>query len=94
MAKTAGKELDRQRQFSRLFFMFLVGTLLMTSACRVPVTVKRTDPRAVQRMLTGNVLSMNAPSLATQNILRQYLLVDRFEENPEEALAELRTIVL
>ena len=67
----------------------IAGFVLLASACALPVTVKRADPETVQRQLTGNVLTTGEPSLASKNLLRRYLLTERFEDTPEHALAEI-----
>jgi len=63
-------------------------------ACGTPVGVKRVDPRLVHRALTSNVLSSGRLSTPTQNILYRRDLVDRFDEDPEGALAYLHGQVI
>ena len=67
----------------------IASFVLLASACALPVTVKRADPETVQRQLTGNVLTTGELSFASENLLRRYLLTERFEDAPEHALAEL-----
>jgi pimeloyl-ACP methyl ester carboxylesterase len=43
----------------------------------------------VQRQLTGYVLTNGQLSLAAENTLRRHLLTQRFQDTPEQALAEL-----
>lgn len=52
------------------------------------------SPREVQRALTANVLTTGELSLATQNLLRRRNLVQRFEEQPEQAIADLHRYVV
>ena len=72
----------------------IVGSLFLVSACAFPVTVKRADPEAVQRELTGYVLTTGELSLASENTLRRYALTERFEDAPENALAELHAAAI
>jgi pimeloyl-ACP methyl ester carboxylesterase len=67
----------------------LTASLLLASACSLPVTVKRGDPEVAQRRLTGTVLTTGELSIASENTLRRYLLTERFEDAPEHALVEL-----
>jgi pimeloyl-ACP methyl ester carboxylesterase len=71
-----------------VFLVRLACPMLMMSACAMPVTVKRAKPEAVQRQLTGYVLTTGEPSLASENTLRRYLLTERFEDAPAHALVE------
>src|SRR5262249_37696947 len=64
-------------------------SVLILSACALPVTVKRANPEAVHRRLTGDVLTTGEPSLVSQNTLRRHLLTERFEDAPTQALADL-----
>jgi triacylglycerol esterase/lipase EstA (alpha/beta hydrolase family) len=63
--------------------------LLATPACRTPVGVKRVDARRVHRSLTANVLTTGAPSAPSLQALRWLDLQERFEDEPEQALAEM-----
>ncbi|MBI3797372.1 MAG: alpha/beta fold hydrolase [Deltaproteobacteria bacterium] len=89
MEKAIGKERYRETRMFRTLLGLLTCTLLMTSACALPVTVKRANPEAVQRRLTGDVLTTGEPSLVSENTLRRNLLTQRFEDAPEQALADL-----
>jgi pimeloyl-ACP methyl ester carboxylesterase len=69
----------------------LVAALaLMAVACGPPVNVKRVDPRTVSRDLARSALNSDEPSLFSENVLYRWGLTDRFEEDPEGALAMLR----
>lgn len=71
------------------FIACFIGFALLASACSLPVTVSRADPKTVHRQLTGYVLTTGELSLASENTLRRYLLTERFEDAPEHALVEL-----
>src|SRR5271169_5616925 len=53
------------------------------------VQVERADPRAVQRELTSNAISTGDLSEPTQIVLHRQDLTERFESDPEGAIAEL-----
>jgi pimeloyl-ACP methyl ester carboxylesterase len=73
-------------RLSLLAMACLVGSTL---ACATPVGVKRVDARAVHRSLTTNVLSHGKPSAPTAQTLHRLALYERFDDDPEAALAEL-----
>jgi len=70
-----------------------VGLLLLLAACATPVQVDRADPRAVQRELTSNAISTGEISEPTQIVLRRQDLTERFESDPEGAIASLHRTV-
>ena len=71
--------------------VFLLPLLL--AACAAPVTVERVDPRTVHRELTANVLTVGEESGASRNVLYRWDLTERFESDPEGALAQLHAAV-
>ncbi|HEX7230512.1 MAG TPA: alpha/beta fold hydrolase [Candidatus Binatia bacterium] len=71
----------------------LVFFLLLLAACAPPVTVERVDPRVVHRELTANVLTVGEESDASRIVLDRWNLAERFESDPEGALAQLHTAV-
>ena len=72
--------------------VFLLPLLL--AACAAPVTVERVDPRSVHRELTANVLTVGEESGASRNVLYRWDLTERFESDPEGALAQLHAAVV
>jgi pimeloyl-ACP methyl ester carboxylesterase len=70
--------------------LLLAGVLLLGVACRTPVGVKRVDARTVHRTLTANVLSTGKPSPSATQTLNRSNLAERFGNDPEGTLAELR----
>jgi len=74
-----------------LRLIFFVAFLL--AACAAPVTVERVDPRTVHRELTGNVLTVGEESGASRIVLDRWDLTERFESDPEGALAQLHRAV-
>src|SRR3954466_1976145 len=89
MEKTTRKARPQGASIFRTLPGLLTGILLLTSACALPVTVKRANPETVHRRLTGDVLTTGEPSLVSENTLRRHLLTQRFADAPEQALAEL-----
>jgi pimeloyl-ACP methyl ester carboxylesterase len=67
---------------------------LFAGCTAVPVGVTRADPRTVHRNLTANVLTTGEPSIPTRNVLDRRDLIQRFEREPEEALADLHRFAL
>jgi pimeloyl-ACP methyl ester carboxylesterase len=72
----------------RVVFALIFLPLLLT-ACAAPVTVERVDPRSVHRELTANVLTVGEESGASRIVLDRWDLAERFESDPEGALAQL-----
>ena len=70
--------------------LLLAGVLLLAVACRTPVGVKRVDARSVHRAITANVLTTGEPSPPAIQALNRSDLAERFGDDPEGALAELR----
>jgi len=68
--------------------------LLLAGCFAAPIGARRVDPRTVHRTLTRNVLNSGKPSGPTRNVLEQRALVDRFDDDPEQALAALHAAAL
>jgi pimeloyl-ACP methyl ester carboxylesterase len=69
------------------------GLTLAVAGCATPVRVARVDPREVERQLDSNVISTHQLSEATYIVLHRANLVERFDTDPEGAIASLhRTI--
>ena len=67
---------------------------LMLVGCSAPVTVERVDPRTVHRELTANVLTVGEESGASRIVLDRWDLTERFESDPEGALAQLHAALV
>ena len=82
-------------QGRRCALLFLVGgAAILAAACATPVGAVRVEPDVVHRTLTGSVLSVGTPSIPTQNVLHEQNLAERFDEEPEAALADLHAAVV
>ncbi|MGH7479601.1 MAG: hypothetical protein ACREJ8_08450, partial [Candidatus Methylomirabilales bacterium] len=71
-------------------FAPLFGVLVLASACATPIGVTRADPQSVYHHITRNVLSAGEPSAPSEQLLQRRGLYDRFKEDPEATLAQLR----
>jgi triacylglycerol esterase/lipase EstA (alpha/beta hydrolase family) len=74
-----------------------LGVLVVVTAvaCGSPgVGVRHLDPRAVHRHLTRNVLSADALSTTTTNVLYRRNLTERFDDDPDRALLALHEIAV
>lgn len=73
----------------RSYAAALAVLVLFANGCATPVGVEHLDQQAAYRALTANVLSSGKPSSFSTQFLERMGLVDRFEKDPEPALAEL-----
>jgi pimeloyl-ACP methyl ester carboxylesterase len=62
---------------------------LIASGCATPIGVRYVEPRVAYHSLTANVLSAERPSSFSSRELINLNLYDRFEDEPEKALAEM-----
>jgi pimeloyl-ACP methyl ester carboxylesterase len=67
--------------------------LLVAAGCGTPVSVERLDDVAAHRQLTANPLTAGELSPSARNILRRWALSDRYDSDPEGAIAALQAIV-
>jgi pimeloyl-ACP methyl ester carboxylesterase len=73
---------------------WLVLLLAVSGCAGIPVGVTRGDPKAVQRHLTASALSGSQPSQPSRIALNRLNLADSFDDDPEKALADLRSLAL
>src|SRR6516225_1663742 len=66
--------------------------LLLTAGCETPVGVERLDAGAANRQLTANVLTADELSPSAQNVLRRWILSERYNSDPAGAIAALHGI--
>src|SRR5262245_17253408 len=67
-----------------------LGVLLLGSACATPVGVAPGNRQSIYRELTASVLSTGKLSAPTEQLLLRRGLNERYEEDPEGVLKELR----
>jgi len=68
--------------------------VVLGAGCETPVGVRRVSPEQVQRVLTRSVLSSGKLSQSTKNVLYRRDLVERFDDDPDGALADLHALVV
>jgi pimeloyl-ACP methyl ester carboxylesterase len=66
--------------------------LLLSAGCETPVGVERLDASTAQRRLTANVLTTDELSPQARNVLRRWVLSERYDDDPESAIAALHVI--
>jgi pimeloyl-ACP methyl ester carboxylesterase len=66
--------------------------LLLTAGCETPVGVERLDAGAANRQLTANALTTDELSPSARNVLRRWVLSERFDDDPAGAIAALHGI--
>lgn len=71
------------------FFAAALAIALISTGCATPIGVRYVDPRVVYHSLTANVLSAERPSSFSARELINLNVYERFEDEPEKALAEM-----
>jgi pimeloyl-ACP methyl ester carboxylesterase len=66
--------------------------LLFIAGCETPVGVERVDASTAHRQLTANVLSTDELSPQARNVLRRWVLSERYDDDPGGAIAALHAI--
>lgn len=74
--------------------LFCVIGLFFLGGCGTPVSVERVDAGAAYRDLNVNALGSDALSQATRNVLRRWVLSERYDSDPEGAILALHAIVV
>jgi hypothetical protein len=74
--------------------LFCAIGLFFLAGCATPVSGRRVDARAIHRELTANVLTADELSHSTHNVLRRWVRSERYDSDPEEAIAALHAIVV
>ena len=70
---------------------YAASLVLIAAGCATPVGVRYVEPRLAYHSLTANVLSAERPSSFSARELMNLNLYERFEEEPEKALAEMHS---
>jgi hypothetical protein len=75
---------------------FLARTVwrLLAAACTTPVSVERTDAERVHRELTASAITPDELSPSARNVLRRWVLSERYDSSPEGAIAALHNIAV
>ena len=66
--------------------------ILLAAGCATPVGVERVDASTAQHELTANALTADGLSPSARNVLRRWVLSDRYDDDPAGAIAALHTI--
>src|SRR5262252_995268 len=69
-------------------------SLLSIVGCQTPVVVERLDDSTAQRQLTANALTADELSPPARNVLRRWVLSERYDDDPAGAIAALHTIAI
>ena len=69
-----------------------IALLLLTAGCETPVGVERLDAGSANRQLTANVLTADELSPSARNLLRRWVLSERYDSDPAGAIAALHGI--
>ena len=73
----------------RGLFCCVVTLQLLATGCATPIGVRNVEPRIAYQSLTANILSAERPSSFSARELMNLNLYQRFEDEPEKALAEM-----
>lgn len=72
-----------------LWLLWPAVLALVLSGCATPVGVKPVDTQTAYRIQTASALAAGQPSEPSKRVLRRLGLLDRFEAEPTQVLAEL-----
>jgi hypothetical protein len=70
-------------------FCWVLVLLVLAAGCATPIGVQYVDPRTGYQSLTANILSSERPSSFSARELMNFNLYQRFEDEPEQALAQM-----
>jgi pimeloyl-ACP methyl ester carboxylesterase len=68
--------------------------LLLAAGCATPVSVERVDAETVRREFTASALTADELSPSARNVLRRWVLSERYDSDPEGAIAALHIITV
>ena len=77
------------RRSSRWLVLLTLTFALIAPGCATPIGVRYVEPRVAYHSLTANVLSAERPSSFSARELMNLNQYERFNEEPEKALAEM-----
>jgi len=89
MPIVAKKKKSPQASNSSGLICCALALLLLAAGCATPIGVNYVDQRVAYQSLTANILSTERPSSFSARELMNANLYQRFEEEPEKALAEM-----
>jgi pimeloyl-ACP methyl ester carboxylesterase len=71
------------------FFAAALAIALVSTGCATPIGVREVEPQVSYHSLNANVLSAESPSSFTSRELINSNLYQRFDDDPEQALAQM-----
>ena len=83
------KRKQTSSKLSILYWYALALLLCLATGCATPIGVNYVDHRIAYQSLTANILSAERPSSFSARELMNLNLYQRFEDEPEKALAEM-----
>jgi hypothetical protein len=89
--KAGGGMISSLRREKIYCLALAIGIALLLSGCATPIGVRYVEPRIAYHSLTANVLSAERPSSFSARELMNLNLYERFEEEPQKALAEMHS---
>jgi pimeloyl-ACP methyl ester carboxylesterase len=75
-------------------FLACTVWLLLAAGCATPVSVERVDAETVHRELTVSAITADELSPSARNVLRRWVLSERYDSDPEGAIAALHNIAV
>jgi hypothetical protein len=72
----------------------LVALSIFVAACASPVSAVRVDPKTVYHQLDRSAVATGEPSGPTRNVLLETGLLEKFDDRPEVALADLHRMMV
>jgi pimeloyl-ACP methyl ester carboxylesterase len=88
LAEVSARSLRRSSRFRALLTLAIA---LIGSGCATPIGVRYVEPRIAYHTLTANVLSAERPSSFSVRELMNLNLYERFNDDPEKALADMHS---
>jgi len=67
----------------------VIHIVIFANGCATPVGVKHVDQETAYRTLDANILSSGKPSAYSMQLLERNALVTRYQDHPQQVLAEL-----
>jgi len=90
---TKNTSINHNLRFSSLSCFIILLLCCFVAGCSTPIGVVRGTTQEVHYELTANVISAGELSSWSNQVLQRNNLLERFKENPEATLSELRKIL-
>ena len=91
MSRSIEEAAPSSRRPLKWFTLIALATALIGSGCATPIGVRYVEPRIAYHSFAANVLSADKPSSFSSRELINLNLYQRFEEDPQKALAEMHS---